>query len=70
MNKSKSGKNLFCKSIKTKHSFIQQIFIETYFVLGTVPGAKDIVVSKTGKHPCLKSINILVGMGRQAVNKK
>lgn len=65
MNKSKSGKKLFCKSIKTEDSFIQQLFIETYFVLGTVLGARD-TVSRTGK--------ILTGLyfrgDREAGNKQ
>lgn len=39
-------------------------------MLGTVLGAKDTVVNKTGANPCLNGVNILVGVGRQAINKK
>lgn len=50
MNTSKSGeKTILSNSIKTEHSFTQQIFIETCFVLGTVLGSRDIVVTKAGK---------------------
>lgn len=39
-------------------------------MLGTVVGVRDIVVTKTGKNPCPNGAYILVGGGKQTINKQ
>lgn len=42
------------------HSFIQQLFIEHLLCIGTVRGAKDLMVRKTRLHSCPRGLHGLV----------
>lgn len=46
------------------HSFIQKIFIEAYYVTGTVLNAGDTAVNKRDSKPHPEGADILVGLGR------